>query len=251
MQPVNDEDLILFYYGELDAHAAETLRMRLAAEPDLAARFAALATDLDGAPEPAVPERDDFYGRRMWARVDAALDTAPSNGFGLLRSLLPAGFRYAGGLLVIGMVAIVAFQLGRHAPPAETVIATVTGEPSGSQQAQLLEASLVRHFDEADRLLTEIANNQSGEVNIEAEKEWAKVLLVANRLYRFAAIQAGQHRIAMLLGEMEPVLIELANGAGQLTPAEYRGLRQSISDRNLLFKVRSTNIALQPQSAQL
>ena len=51
MQPVNDEDLILFYYGELDAHAAETLRMRLAAEPDLAARFAALATDLDGAPE--------------------------------------------------------------------------------------------------------------------------------------------------------------------------------------------------------
>ena len=57
--------------------------------------------------------------------------------------------------------------------------------------------------------------------------------------------------VVSAMGKNTDVLIELANGAGQLTPAEYRGLRQSISDRNLLFKVRSTNIALKPQSAQL
>ncbi len=248
MQPVNDDELVLLHYGELDAREAEALRARFANDSELAARFAALSAELDSAPDLPVPERDDLYGRRVWARVDAALDAGETKrGWAAW-----PGFRYAGGLLVASLVALVAFQLGRHAPAPDThmvAIDTMANDAASTdRQATLLQASLVTHFDSADRLLTEIANNQSGEVNIEAEKEWAKVLLVANRLYRFAAQQAGQHRIAQLLGDMEPVLIELANGAGQLTPDEYRVLRQSISDRDLLFKVRSTNIALNPAS---
>lgn len=253
MQPVNDDKLILLYYGELDVREADALRARLAAEPELAARFAELSAALDGAPDLPVPERDEFYGRRVWARVDAALDER-RGWFVTIRNAFMPGFRFAGGVLVASMIALVAFQLGRQssAPDANMIAdaaGITTAAPASDRQAQLLQASLVTHFDNADRLLTEIANNRNGEVDIEAEKDWAKVLLVANRLYRYAAEQAGQHRIAQLLGDMEPVLIELANGAGQLTSDEYRVLRQSIADRDLLFKVRTTNMTLQPKPA--
>lgn len=253
MRPVNEETLVLLYYGELDAADAEAVRSLLAQDEELAARFAQLAVELDAIAEPAMPERDEFYGRRVWARVDAALDEQAASHW-----KLPGWpvLRFAGGALVIAMVVVAAFQMGRMTPPAmPTMIADVpvdaTAHNGNNTQARLLEASLVRHFDSADRLLTEIANNQSGEVDIESEKEWAKVLLVANRLYRFAAEQAGQTRIAQLLADMEPVLIELANGAGQLAPDEYRMLRQSISDRDLVYKVRSTNIGLKPKQGSL
>lgn len=255
MRPVNEETLVLLYYGELDAADAEAVRSLLAQDEELAATFAQLVAELDAIAEPEIPERDEFYGRRVWARVDAALEADESR---TTRWKLPGwpAMRFAGGALVIAMVAVVAFQMGRMAPPAmPTQIVHVPVEAGmntgNNTQARLLEASLVRHFDSADRLLTEIANNQNGEVDIESEKEWAKVLLVANRLYRFAAEQAGQVRIAQLLADMEPVLIELANGAGQLTPDEYRMLRQSISDRDLVYKVRSTNIGLKPKQGSL
>lgn len=255
MRPVNEETLVLLYYGELDAADAEAVRSLLAQDEELAARFTQLGADLDAIAEPEMPERDEFYGRRVWARVDAALEAVES---GTPRWKLPGWpvMRFAGGALVIAMIAVVAFQMGRMAPPSmPTMIVDVPVDAmtnnGNNTQARLLEASLVRHFDSADRLLTEIANNQSGEVDIESEKEWAKVLLVANRLYRFAAEQAGQTRIAQLLADMEPVLIELANGAGQLTPDEYRMLRQSISDRDLVYKVRSTNIGLKPKQGSL
>lgn len=252
MRPVNEETLVLLYYGELDAADAEAVRSLLAQDEELAATFAQLVADLDSIPEPTMPERDEFYGRRVWARVDAALDAETPRGFRLPRWPL---LRFAGGALVIAMVAVAAFQMGRMTPPVPTQIVHVPVEAGvndgNNTQARLLEASLVRHFDSADRLLTEIANNQTGEIDIESEKEWAKVLLVANRLYRFAAQQAGQQRIAQLLTDMEPVLIELANGAGQLSPDEYRMLRQSISDRDLVYKVRSTNIGLKPKQGSL
>lgn len=252
MQPVNEETLILFYYGELETREADAVRRQLADDPALAARFEALSAALQAIPEPRAPERDDNYGRRVWARVDAALDEPPASGGFVWPSWLR--LRAAGGVLAAGLVAVVAFQLGRHSPPPlpETkVVVPVAEVGGGNHQARLLEASLVNHLDSAHRLLTEVSNSNVAEVDLEAEKDWAKVLLVANRLYRFAAEQAGQHRIAQLLGDMEPVLIELANGAGQVTPNEYRVLRQSISDRDLLFKVRATNMALRPQSAQL
>lgn len=252
MRPVNEETLVLLYYGELDAADAAAVRSLLTQDAELAAQFAELAAELDAVPDPEMPERDEFYGRRTWARVDAALDTDTQHD--RFRFFDWRGVRFAGGLLVVSMVALIAFQFGRMAPPPTQQLVAIPeiygSNSNSSSQARLLEASLVTHFENADRLLTEIANNQSGEVDIESEKEWAKVLLVANRLYRFAAEQAGQVRIAQLLADMEPVLIEFANGPangeGQLTPDEYRNLRQSIADRDLVFKVRSTNIGLKP-----
>ena len=241
MQPVNDETLVLLYYGELDAREADAVRAQLAADPALAARFAELSAALNGAPDLPVPPRDEFYGRRVWARVDATLAEPAEEG--LAARWFPK-LRWAGGVLVMGMVAVIAFQLGRHAPPPADVIAETP--VADDRQARLLQASLVNHLGEAERLLTEISNSEMATVDLDAEKDWAKVLLVANRLYRYAAEQAGQHRIALLLADMEPVLIELANGAGELTPEEYHVLRQSVAQRDLLFKVRSTNIALQP-----
>lgn len=250
---MNEETLILFYYGELEAAEADAVRAALAEDDALAAQFTTLTAELANLPDLPVPERDDHYGRRVWARVDAEIDERDNRGFSWPRlSFFPGAFRWAGGLLAISLVAVIAFQAGRMAPPEpmHNVIAAVPVD-GNERQARLLQASLVDHLEGAERLLMEISNNDMAEIDIESEKNWAKTLLVANRLYRFAAQQAGQHRIAILLTDMEPVLIELANGAGELTPDEYRVLRQSVEERDLLFKVRSTSLGLQPQSATL
>lgn len=249
----DEETLILFYYGELDEAEADALRARLVTDDALAAQFAALTAELDGALDLPVPERDAQYGRRVWARVDAALDEDSRRGFAWpgLGFLARPGFQWVGAALVLGMVALMSFQMGRMTPPVPETSVVATTPADNDYQARLLQASLTEHFDGAERLLLELSNGNTTAVDLEAEKNWAKTLLVANRLYRYAAEQAGQHRIAMLLGDMEPVLIELANGSGQLTPDEYRVLRRSIAERDLIYKVRSTNLSLQPQSATL
>jgi hypothetical protein len=255
---VTEETLVLYYYRELGAEAAREVRAQLMADAELSARYAALSAELDSLPELSIPERDENYGRRVWARVDIALDERGSRtSWRMKPSSLFNGFhrslRWASGFAVLGVVAVLAFQVGRMTPPDIPVSQFVSSLPTAgdARQARLFQASLNDHFESAERLLVELSNQDFAEIDIESEKSWATTLLVANRLYRFAAQQSGQHRIAMLLADMEPVLIQLAIGAGELTPDEYRMLQQSIEERDLLFKVRSTNFALQSQEFTL
>ncbi|HEX9668054.1 MAG TPA: hypothetical protein VGC93_01100, partial [Thermoanaerobaculia bacterium] len=115
-----------------------------------------------------------------------------------------------------------------------------TLSPGGRDQ--ILLASVAGHLESSERLLVEISNaepeRRGGEVELAAERRWAKELLGANRLYRQSAEQGGRPRLAALLDELEPLLLELAHAPAELPAAELDTLRARIEARALLFKTR-------------
>lgn len=244
MQPMNDfnseEVLLLFHYGELSPEEMQACRESLANDAELAQRYAELVDFLGQVEDPQSDMHpDDFYGRRMRERVLRELP-ARSNTF---------KWQWLGGGIaaatVMAMAVVLAFQLGRVSVELEhpTLQAGAAGK---GLQARLLNASLEQHLESSSRFLRQVDNASAATVDIESERRWAETLLVANRLYRFAAEQAGQHRVATVLQDMEPILIEMANGEGELSDAEFARLRERIQSRDLLFKVDVTGNALSP-----
>ena len=152
------------------------------------------------------------------------------------------------GLAAVAVLLLAAgFLLGRlgqplAAPDAPTTIASANDLSALSDEARgrLLAAALTDHLGHSERLLAEVVNaSSSGLSGAELEQAWAMELLVSNRVYRRAAKRAGQKRIASLLAELEPVLLELAHaapGGGD----EFDQLRRRVDERGLLFKVRVT-----------
>jgi hypothetical protein len=57
-------------------------------------------------------------------------------------------------------------------------------------------------------------------------------------LYRQAALTRGDERIAAVLSELEPVLIELSHAGATIEKDKLASLQRRIESRGLLFKVR-------------
>jgi hypothetical protein len=63
-------------------------------------------------------------------------------------------------------------------------------------------------------------------------------LLEENRLYRQTALEQGDGGLADVLDELERVLLDVAHGPQEVTPAQLETIRQRIEARGILFKVR-------------
>jgi hypothetical protein len=104
---------------------------------------------------------------------------------------------------------------------------------------RILTRTVAVHLESSERLLTELANSETdGAVDLSAERRWAQDLLTANRLYRQSARNGGRSRIAALLDELEPLLLEIAHGPSEIPADEIEDLRARIEDQSILFKMR-------------
>jgi len=219
MKMFTDDDLVLFFYGEHDDPVS--LREALAADPELRARYEALESVLSAVELP-VPERPEAYGARVWARLQPKLERKPFWSFLFTPRL---AWATAALLVVVGFVAGRFWQTPQALPqPARDRI--LAGEVAG-------------HLESSERLLVEVANASPGEdMDLSAERAWAQDLLEANRLYRQSARHGGKKRLATLLDELEPFLLELAHATDESSPEEMQALRDRIDEQALLFKVR-------------
>ena len=93
------------------------------------------------------------------------------------------------------------------------------------------------HLDTSGRVLLEIANAGPGS-ELATETRRAGDLVTANRIYRQTAQQRGDERIAQLLSDLEPILVELANAGTSLDGKKLADLQKRIEAKGLLFKVR-------------
>jgi hypothetical protein len=228
MKEIEDDDLILYYYGE--AEDPEEIRAHLDGSAELRARYEALRRTLDLAKEALpVPERPESYGAEVWARIEPRLQ-AKVLSFNPRRNALAWLAAAAVLLLAVGFLA------GRHWPsPGEPTVANL---PAGARE-RILARTVAVHLESSERLLTELANSESqGAVDLSAERRWAQDLLAANRLYRQSARNGGRPRIASLLDELEPLLLEIAHGPSEVPADEIEDLRARIEDRSILFKMR-------------
>jgi len=158
-----------------------------------------------------------------------------------LAGLLQPRFSLAGALS-IALVAALAFMLGRNGgplpvddPAAPASVAALSGV--GVNSGRLLNHAVSAHLEQVNILLTQFVNTSESS---EGEGGHVTDLLVANRLYRQAAVAQGNQKLAAFLADLEPLLIELAYQA-QSGSAATRERMQKEVENGLLFRVRVMN----------
>jgi hypothetical protein len=231
--PLDDDNMILYLYGEADD--PEAIRRQIDASPELRERYETLRRVL-GAVDDAVPvpERGESYGAEVWARLQPRLAQERQPGRVIP---FPSRFRWQSAVWAAAALVLLAvgFGLGRLSGPEAL--------PAQARD-RILVATVAAHLDRSERLLTEVVNDSGGTVDLSAESAWARDLLAANRLYRQSARQAGKQRLAGLLDEIEPFLLDLAHASADPPAEEIEALRDRIASQALLFKVRVASNAL-------
>jgi hypothetical protein len=225
MKHASQEDLVLLHYGEL-AHA-ESVREHVAACGRCREKQAALERFL-GALEPApAPERDAGYEDRLFARVMARLapPARPAGSYWLAWPRLTA----AAAAVIL---ACFAFWIGREQGRHEVAL-------SVEQRERILLLAVSEHLERSERMLRELVNTRpAASLDLGERPRAAERLAADNRLYRATARHAGQEHLALLLDELERVLVEIANSPATVNGAEFNALWRRIQANGLLIKVR-------------
>ena len=251
-----DDDLILRFYGEHDAAEAARIDGHLrtcGACQDAWTELTETLKLVDSAP---VPEPPPGVERVMWAKVEQALP-APSQAFWSWRRLVPLASLAA---VVIAVVAI-SSRTREEAPAAPgttlTSVAPVDKSPgsspndSGQLRERVLLTALDGHFEQTELLLVELLNAPDTGINLEFERMTAGDLVASGRLYRMSATQIGKERLAAVLEELEPVLVEVARSPDQTKPKDLRFLRSQIHEDGLLFKVRAVTTQIRERQQEI
>lgn len=231
----SDDDLLLDYYGEPSAPSAH-----LAQCAECTERFRQLQLTLDDVTlDP--PERGDQYGLEVWQAIRHRLPARESWWQSMLgwRPVLAAAAAIV--LLAAG------FAAGRMWPsdvqPGPQIAAspamdegTVIGTEDEARRRVVL-STVTDHFDRSDRVLAEIMN-APGPRGLVSERQSARDLVAASRLYRQSAVVLDEPAVAAVLEEVERVLLDVVHQPPTATAADLNEIRRRIESASLLFKLR-------------
>jgi hypothetical protein len=230
MNHVNEERLVLYYYGE----TAGDVEQHLASCESCRGAYQTLQRVLNSVDSFPVPERGADYEAQVWRTVERRVGrrSAFSPRFSIWRPMMAAAAMAA--LLVVAFVAGRAWRR-----PA------LKGNPVAVADSQVRERILMvavgDHLERSQVVLAELANSgdpQRGALDISYEQRTAQDLVESNRLYRQTAASAGDNATANLLDELERVLLDIAHSPAQVSGAQLEGLRKEIEGRGILFKVK-------------
>lgn len=239
MQHLNEEQLVLHRYHD-DGVEAVAAGQHLSDCADCRAQYDTLCRVLALVDDLPVPQRGDDYGTEVWNHLRWRLGRGD-------RARVWQAFAAA------AMIALVFFAGGlwwaKNHGPAPTRPSTIANSPSTSlvtspaktarDHDRILLVVVGDHLDSSERMLIELTNaDASRGLDVTAERRRATELVSANRLYRRTAEQHGDARIAALLADLEPVLLELSHADDRLSPDEVASLQKRIDSKELLFKVR-------------
>lgn len=237
MTHLTDDELVLHYYGEMDAAAEDraTAHLTDCAEcHESYSRLQRVMALVDSAPAADAP---DGFERAAWARLEAAL---PDRRSGWLSWFVysPARLAFAALIVVLVTGAFFAGRLWSERPSAIVAGRAKAASP-GAVRERILLVDLGDHLDRSQMMLVELVSaDDAGPVDISSERSRAEQLLAANRLYRETALQTGDTATAALLDELERVLVDVAASPSTLTQGDLDEVRQRIESKGLLFKVR-------------
>jgi len=240
MKHLTEEDLIAYREGmsATRAEIAEHLKDCAECRAELA-RIEAVLAALDTL---SIPNPGDDYGRRVWQQIAPRLPEKPVHWWQL--------WFEPKRLVALGAVAamiIAAFLAGRFWKNDHREDLTATKE---QVRERILVVAVGEHLGRSEMMLVELSNAQPSspaqkKVNIAAEQRRAEDLLDENRLYRQTALEEGDTALASVLDDLERVLLDVAHGPDQVTPAQLEKIRQKIEARGILFKVRVVSKELQ------
>ena len=240
---ITDDDLILHYYGEMDAAREAQTVSHLAGCPTCHASFARLQQVLaaiDAAPAPELPEG---FERRVWARLEPGLGAQRRNWFSWL-ALSPGRLAWAAAVVILVTGSFFAGRVSqRDAVPPQSAAA---GE---ELRERILIADLTEHLDRSQMMLVDFVNG-GDDVDLAAERPQVEELVAANRLYRQTAKTTGDAAVSELLDDLERILVELAASPDDLSSQALDDVRQRIDAKGLLFKVRVLSSSMRGKQQQ-
>lgn len=239
MQHLTEEQLVSHYYHDDDAVAVEA---HLRACRECTTQYDTIGRVLDLVTEAPVPDRGGDYGDQVWSRLRWKLGSQRRR-----RATWVSGIAAAAALTIAFFAGH--FWRARHEatstiatmPHATTSIVPAAGDGRRSTENnnRILLLVVGDHLDNTERVLLEVANADPGKgLQIEQESRRAGELVAANRIYRQTASKQGNERIASVLADLEPVLIEISHSGTNLSKDELTELQKRIEAKGLLFKVR-------------
>jgi len=236
MKHLNEDELVLHYYGEgRDAGVEQHLEACAACRANLES----LTRVLDAMDALEAPEPSETYGSRVWQRISPQLGQTPerwwTNWFAPRRLVAVAAM----AALLIG-----AFLAGRVSQRRQMA------GLSGPVRERIMMVAVGEHLERSQMILVELVNNESkGPVDISEEQQRAEDLIGENRLYRQAALKSGDRAVSSVLDELERVLLEIAHSPSKLDSAEFEQVRQRIEAQGILFKIRVVSSNLREREA--
>jgi hypothetical protein len=232
---LNDDDLVLHYYGEMpsdeEARTAAHLASCAACQQNYTGLQRVMAF-VDSAP--AVDPAEGFE-RIAWARLEPALPALRRGGWSSWFVLSPASLALAAGVVLLIGASFMAGRLTRT-----TGAGAATPQTAEKVRERILLVDLGEHLDRSQMVLVELvsAGDTEGDVDISLEQSRAEQLVAANRLYRQTAASTGDAAMASVLDDLERVLVDLAAGPKTVSQEDLDLVRRRIMSKELLFKVR-------------
>ena len=233
MNHLTEDDLVLHHYH--DDPSPVNVEEHLAACADCRREFDSLRRVLAVVDDMPVPERSAAYGTQVWNRLRWRLGRERRwdwRSMVAIAAILAIAF-VAGALWHAQHVGVAVPQA---AVAANTAATTVRHE---RPRDRVLFVVVSDHLDSSERMLVDLSNADPKQgLNLGDERQRAADLLLSNELYRETAARRGDKRVAAVLAELEPLLIEIANSDSKLSPREVDALQKRIASQGLLFKVR-------------
>ena len=277
MKQWTKEDLILFYYGELDENQAQELGNALTGSSQLKQDYDEICGLLDGVIEQELPEPSEHLNRRIMANIDELKSPAlaapvakqrpqlaaektvnrrlsgyftPDRWGGLVSSLF-AGPAFATASIAIAFVMVGVFYLGRmSAEPIDLMVVAQNDNPAAhdnyafdeQESRRILLTNVSSHLETGERLLTLVSNSdENSKVDLQSRSQMIEEMIGFNRLYRRSAERSNDGTLVNVLQQMEIVLLELYHTDNGADEGELRGIRSRLDDSDLLFKLKVTN----------
>jgi hypothetical protein len=231
MKHLNEEQLILYYYGE--AMQPQEIKAHLAACKACNTEYSKIERTLAQVEPIVAPEPESNYEQKLWYQLQPQIAKQA-------RSRRWALFPQVGWIGAVAALVISAFLAGRYLPRTTSSppnnVAVVQGK---ANPERIILVTVGEHLERSQMLLIEIMNAEGkGATDLSTEQQQARDLLDANRLYRESAQRTGDPAITRTLDELERVLVEVANGPSEVTNQQLENLRKQIESQGLLFKIR-------------
>lgn len=235
------DELVLHYYGDA---GGETRRFdrHLAGCDACRTSLARLTRALSLVEASPAEEPDAAFEARLWARLAPSLE-APAPWWRRFPAVRTTPWA-AAALAAASIVAAFAggwWLRDPDVPPAPAV--AVAPAPPGADataaddalRSRVLDAAAGDHLERAEIALAELMHAGGTD---DAERDRAADLVAVSRLLRQSAEQRGDTALDGLLGDIEVVLMELANAPADASGEAIAALKTRVESRDLLFRLR-------------
>ena len=209
---ISDDDLLLYYYRELDPAERARIGAALAERPELAQRLHRLVARLDSVSASAEVPVPAAIQERWQAALAGAARGEIRTAANVRRFTQPRWLAAAAALGVVALV--VTFQVIQ---PKPTQIAndqtTVPVAPApAAQGGKAYEKGLKFHLASTERQISALGDATPAE-----RARLIEVIVSQNRLYALAAERAGEPQLARVLRAFTPILEDVAAGRSEST----------------------------------